>query len=152
MTQIWNSWFACLRRRFPAPAMAARRPSLRARLEVEGLEDRTAPAAFTVVTVMDNGDNANPTAGSLRAGIKAVNSGANDSINFDIANAPQQLPVKKNPLPAIIKPTIIDGTPPPGKPNQTIEVLRDASLTGLVPGLTLGQGTTSSATAARSTA
>ena len=45
------------------------------RLQLEQLENRLAPAAFIVTTGGDNGDDANPMAGSLRAAIMAVDAG-----------------------------------------------------------------------------
>src|SRR5207247_4685955 len=49
------------------------------------LESRQLLSVFTVTTVMDNGDNVNPTQGSFRQAIVAANSNAGyDTIDFDI--------------------------------------------------------------------
>ena len=53
-----------------------------ARPSVEPLEIRLAPAILTVTTFADNGDNMNPTPGSLRATIR--DSAAGDTIKFNI--------------------------------------------------------------------
>src|SRR5262245_27377193 len=60
-----------------------------ARPSVEALEDRLAPAVFTVVTTADNGSDTAPLAGSLRAAIVNANNHANetetpDRIEFDL--------------------------------------------------------------------
>ena len=55
------------------PKRTARRTQSR-RLNLEMLEVRELLTGFTVTTVADNGNNANPTPGSLRAAIVAADS------------------------------------------------------------------------------
>jgi hypothetical protein len=79
------------------------------------LEDRLTPAPFTVTTAMDNGNNANPTAGSLREAVTKVNAGMNDGINFNLAaGAAIDLPA---PLPDVTRDVEIQG---PGAANLTV--------------------------------
>jgi hypothetical protein len=53
------------------------------RFECVVLEDRVTPATIWVTTIGDNGDNVNPTLGSLRAAIVAANStDETDTIRF----------------------------------------------------------------------
>src|SRR5436305_14372307 len=54
------------------------------RLGIERFEDRFLLATFLVTTAADNGDNVNPTANSLRAGILS----GNDTILFAIPSGP----------------------------------------------------------------
>ncbi|HEX8201786.1 MAG TPA: Calx-beta domain-containing protein, partial [Isosphaeraceae bacterium] len=66
---------------------------------------------FAVTNKDDNGDNANPLAGSLRAAIVTAiaNPGVN-TISFQISGSGVQvIPVAENPLPDITAPVIIDG-------------------------------------------
>ena len=53
-------------------------------LRVEGLEDRTAPAVFAVTTAADNGDDAAPTPGSLRAALLAANATPDTDFAVDV--------------------------------------------------------------------
>jgi hypothetical protein len=76
----------------------------------------TAQAAttFQVTTAADNGDNNNPTPGSLRqAIILANNSPGTDTIAFSIGTGPQTIAPGSS-LPVITDPIIIDGTTQPG--------------------------------------
>lgn len=68
-------------------------------------------ATFTVTTTVDNGDNATPTSGSLRAAIIASNAsvGVTDLIDFDIAGAGLHTISPPSALPAITDPVVIDG-------------------------------------------
>lgn len=97
------------------------RPTVR--LVLEQLEDRLAPATFTVTTTNDNGGvpllGKQPNTGSLRAAINAVNTGQVDTIVFNIAAGNQKILVDKNPLPTVMKPVTIDGSTVPG---QSIEI------------------------------
>ncbi len=83
-------------------------------LTVVQLEDRATPAIFTVTTTADNGDNAAPTGGSLRAAILAANAafGA-DSITFDIPGPNTRTILPPAPLPAVTDAVTIDGTTQP---------------------------------------
>ncbi|QEL14532.1 beta strand repeat-containing protein [Limnoglobus roseus] len=75
------------------------------------LEDRTAPAVFTVTTTADNGNNVTPTVGSLRAAIVAANAAAGaDTINFAIAGGGVQTILPSTQMVAITDPVTIDGT------------------------------------------
>jgi hypothetical protein len=73
-----------------------------------------ASASFTVTTAADNGDNVNPTPGSLRAAIIGANSTpGTDSISFSIGSGLQTIqPLTQ--LPTISDAVIIDGTTQPG--------------------------------------
>ena len=81
----------------------------------QGTSAFSAPVAIatatTVTTTDDNGDDVNPTVGSLRAAIKAANTNANSTISFAIpgSNSPFVINLA-SPLPNIIKPVTIDGT------------------------------------------
>ncbi|HEY1381314.1 MAG TPA: right-handed parallel beta-helix repeat-containing protein, partial [Gemmataceae bacterium] len=102
-----------IRRLFARPATrpASRQPrpvrraaDLRARLLVQGLEDRTVPAAFTVTTAADGG------AGSLRDAITQANATtAADTINFSaLFNSAQTISLLTA-LPTIVNPVTITG-------------------------------------------
>ena len=66
-----------------------RRPRPGATLLLEQLEKRELPAVFLVTTALDNGDNTNPLAGSLRAAILDANASPNfggpDQIQFNLS-------------------------------------------------------------------
>src|SRR5260370_20814656 len=67
-------------------------------------------ASFTVTTTSDNGDNVNPTAGSLRKAIIDANNAVGlDTITFNIAGAGEQTIAPIVALPTITSPVIIDG-------------------------------------------
>ena len=75
------------------------------------LEDRSAPAVFTVTTTADNGDNNAPTAGSLRAAIMAANAAAGaDIIQFAIPGAGVRTISPPTELPAVTDPVTINGS------------------------------------------
>jgi hypothetical protein len=75
------------------------------------LEDRFAPAVFTVTTVADNGDNLNPTDGSLRAAIVSANITAGaDSIVFNLGGTGVRTIDLTQPLPAITEAVSLDAT------------------------------------------
>ena len=81
----------------------------RSRLSLESLEDRLAPATFTVTTTADAG------AGSLCAAITAANAAAGaDSIEFDIPGAGVRTINLASALPAITGRINIDGFTQPG--------------------------------------
>ena len=85
---------------------------------VERLEERLAPAVFTVTTTADNGDDVNPPPGSLRAAIVGVNASldAENTIDFAIPGSGlQTIPVTGDGgLPDIVKTVTIDGFTQPG--------------------------------------
>ena len=73
-----------------------------------------ASSPIMVTTAADNGNNANPTPGSLReAIITANNTVGTDTINFSIGTGAQTI-LPPSALPAITGPVIIDGTTQPG--------------------------------------
>ncbi|MDX6382621.1 MAG: hypothetical protein QOK48_194, partial [Blastocatellia bacterium] len=73
-----------------------------------------AGTTFNVTTAADNGDNVNPTPGSLRAAILSANStpGA-DTISFAIGSGLQTIQPSAQ-LPTISDAVVIDGTTQPG--------------------------------------
>ena len=84
-------------------------------LQLVALEDRSTPATFTVTTIVDNGSNVTPTAGSLRAAIINANATAGlDTINFNISGGGVQPIAPPITLPDITDPVVIDGTSQPG--------------------------------------
>ena len=119
---------------------AARRGQHSVRLVLEPLEDRLAPAAFTVTLAGDNNGQpilgAQPDTGSLRAAIVAVNKGQVNTINFNI-NGP--LLVATAPLPPITNPVTIDGSTAPGG-NVVIEPDAANLPPEISNGLTFGAG------------
>jgi peptidase C25-like protein len=90
---------------------------------------RVKATTFTVTTAADNGDNVNPTPGSLRkAIIDANNSGGLDTISFSIPGAGVQTITLLSALPAITDPVIIDGYTQPGSNANTVAIGSDATL------------------------
>src|SRR5262249_8678155 len=130
----WPFWVSRLWWGPRLPITRSRKATFRPQLE--RLEDRPAPATITVTSFADN-DNVDQQV-TLDEAILSVNQGRdwnadvtpnrvgaygnNDTIIFDIGNAPQTINVQIKPLPAIVKPVTIDGTPPATKLNQTIEL------------------------------
>lgn len=106
------------------------------------LTDPAAAATISVTTVDDNGNDAAPTAGSLRAAIVQANAsiGVPDIIDFSIATegSPQRIspPVA---LPAVTDPLTIDGWTqgPNGYEGPPLIELRGNSSTPGVNGLTI---------------
>lgn len=103
-------------------------------LELEQFEDRTVPTIFTVTTILDNGDNDNPTAGSLREAIIAANNHSNfglltDLIQFNIPGAGVHTISPIQELPVILDPVIIDGYSQPGASPNTLATGDNAVLT-----------------------
>jgi titin len=88
---------------------ASRKPrGLRPRLE--SLEDRLAPATFTVTTAADNGDDLRPTAGSLRQQVLRANANPGvDTIQFRIGSGGAQAIQVPTTLPALVGPVVFDG-------------------------------------------
>lgn len=106
------------------------------------LEDRFAPAVFTVTTVADNGDNLNPTAGSLRAAIVSANimAGA-DSIDFNLGGSGVRTIDLSQPLPAIIEAVTLDGTTQPGYTGTPVVALSGLGVSVVANGLFLSSHT-----------
>jgi trimeric autotransporter adhesin len=114
------------------------------RLDMVRLEDRTAPAVFTVTTTQDNGNNTTPTAGSLRAAILSANSTAGaDTINFNITGGGVQTILPPNALPALTESVTIDGTSQPGYAGTPVVVLSGNSAGAGANGLALSNHTIS---------
>jgi hypothetical protein len=90
---------------------------------------RVKAATFTVTTAADNGDNVNPTPGSLRKAIIDANGSAgSDTISFNIAAAGVQTITLLSALPTITEAVIIDGYTQPGSNANTLAVGSDATL------------------------
>jgi hypothetical protein len=116
-----------------------------ARLDFEQLEDRQLLSVFTVTTVVDNGNNATPTAGSLRKAILDANAHANsptfiDVINFGIAVAGVHTILPPAALPAITDPVFIDGSTQSGFSGTPVIQLDGTNAGAAVSGLTLNSG------------
>jgi uncharacterized repeat protein (TIGR01451 family) len=120
---MFHSWFRrtqrLLKRKSPR---SARCPQQRSRLGLEALEDRLAPATFTVVNTDDSGP------GSLRQAILDSNAnGTPGQVNLIQFNESQPFvpghafTIKlASPLPAVTAPVVIDGyTQKPAGPNTT---------------------------------
>lgn len=90
---------------------------------LENLEDRLAPATFTVVNTLDTG------AGSLRQAILDANAAPGaDLIDFNIPGAGVQTIAPASGLPTITDPVTIDGYTQPGASPNTLAVGNDAVL------------------------
>lgn len=101
------------------------------RPRVEGLEDRLAPATFTVTSTADVG------AGSLRRAIGLANSTAGaDVINFLVGNGAQKINLTAA-LPTITETVTIDATTQPGFTSAPLIVLNGAAAGVSVSGLTI---------------
>jgi hypothetical protein len=102
---------------------------------------RVKAATYTVTTVADNGDNMNPTSGSLRkAIIDANNSAGLDTISFNIAGAGVQTITLPSQLPTITDAVVIDGYTQPGASANTQAVGSDATLLIELNGTSAGAG------------
>jgi hypothetical protein len=114
------------------------------RLNFVHLEDRTAPAVFTVTTTQDNGIDAAPTAGSLRAAILSANTtGGADTINFAITGGGVQTIQPPIALPPITESVTIDGTSQPGYAGTPVVVISGNSAGVTANGLALSNHTIS---------
>lgn len=92
-----------------------------------------------VTTAADNGDNVNPTPGSLRKAIIDANAApGTDTIVFQIGSGLQVIKPKSE-LPALTDPVIIDGTTQPGFAGVPL-IFLDGSDAGEVGGLTIRGG------------
>jgi hypothetical protein len=99
-----------------------------------------AAQTFVVTTVTDNGDNINPTPGSLRqAIILANNTGGTDTITFQIGNGAQTIQ-PPSPLPVITEAVIIDGTTQQGFAGAPIIELNGTSAGATAVGLQIDAG------------
>src|SRR5262245_33928294 len=111
------------------------KPPRRVRPGVEALEDRDVPAVIFVTTAADNGSFATPTAGSLRAAIKAANSTATlDVIKFNIPGGGVHTIKPPNALPSITQQVTIDGYSQPGSSLNTLAVGSNAKLNIVLDG------------------
>lgn len=93
------------------------------------LEDRTAPAVFTVTTTEDNGNDNDPVAGSLRAAFKAANATpAIDDIEFAIPGSGVHSLTLAGRMPPLLAPIRINGYSQPGASPNSLVVGNDARL------------------------
>ncbi len=98
---------------------------------------RVRAATFTVTTTVDNGDDVNPTPGSLRKAILDANAAAGlDTISFNIPGTGVQTIIPASQLPSITDPLIIDGTTQPGYAGSPLIELNGA--TAAAPQFTIG--------------
>ena len=95
----------------------------RYRPSLESLEDRTAPATFTVTSDIDT-----PTGGSLREAITRANaSPGSDTINFAITSGGLVKTINVlSPLPTLTGQVAISGNFLPGNPNTPLVQLNGA--------------------------
>ncbi len=143
-------WFASVLSRFSWTTRTAGRgrrrvtlrkwvswPNVARNLAVLQLEDRTAPAVFTVTTTNDSG------AGSLRQAILDANAAAGaDSIAFSIGTGAKAI-APTSALPAITQAVTLDATTQPGFSGVPLIELRGDGAGAGVSGLTVsGAGTT----------
>jgi hypothetical protein len=114
------------------------------RPEIEVLEERCVPATiFTVTTVIDNGNNSTPTAGSLRAavvGANALAAGSSAIIQFNIGGGGVQIIKPPFPLPALTNPTTIDGPSQPGYAGTPLIDLDGGLISGVGIGIEASGG------------
>lgn len=97
-------------------------------------------AGFVVTTTADNGDNVNPTPGSLRKAILDANASAGtDTITFNIGTGPQTI-TPPSALPTVADPAIIDGTSQPGFAGSPIIEINGINLGAGVMGLRIIAG------------
>ena len=105
-----------------------------------GLVITAQAATFPVTTAADNGDNVNPTPGSLRAAIiDANNTLGSDTITFSIGSGPQTI-TPASALPPITDPLIIDGTTQPGFAGAPIIEISGVNAGQSVNGLNIAAG------------
>ena len=132
-------WFRPRSRRHSAHSGLAG-PHRRRLLFLEPLEDRLAPAVFTVNNAGDTGAGAG-LAGDLRYCITQDNAtpGAN-TIQFDIPGAGVQTINLTSALPAISNPVVVDGYSQPGAAANTLTVGDNAVLLVQLDGSSAGSG------------
>jgi hypothetical protein len=100
---------------------------------------------FTVTTTVDNGNNASPTAGSLRkAIIDANNNSGLDTITFNITGAGVRTISPPTPLPNIISPVILNGATQPGFSGSPLIELNGMNAGDIGNGLILAFGSSGS--------
>ncbi len=116
------------------------------RLSLEALECRELLTGFTVTSALDNGDNASPTPGSLRAAIIAADNDSTigaDTISFTIPGTGPQTIALQSSLPAITRTVAIDGTTQATQAG-TLGIVLDGSAAGAgANGLTFTAGSSS---------
>jgi hypothetical protein len=118
------------------PRRSAKRLGKAARPALEGLEDRLAPATFTVTDPGDAG------AGTLRQAILDSNGTPGPNrIEFAVGGGGAQTIRPTSALPAVTAPVTIDGTTQTGFTGTPLVVL-DGSGAGPADGLTLTAGNT----------
>jgi Tol biopolymer transport system component len=135
--------------------LAPRRPAFRPR--AEGLEDRTAPAVFTVTSTGDNdGVNPAPFSGTFTLRQAIIDANANpgaDAITFAIPDAQKSTAGNwwtiqlQAGLPTVTDTVAIDGTSAPGyvgTPLIEVRGLAQAPTTDVMDGLTFGAGSAGS--------
>src|SRR5262245_15297541 len=116
----WSRW---LRKLTSRRARRAGRATCRSPLGFEVLEDRLAPATFTVINTLDSG------AGSLRQAILGANAAPGaDLIDFQIPGAGVHTISPTSTLPAITDTVTIDGYTQPGAAANTLAVGDNAIL------------------------
>jgi parallel beta-helix repeat protein len=110
---------------------------------LELLEDRLAPAVYTVNALTDTGAGTGLT-GDLRYCINASNanpnSGGPDVIQFNVGGGGVQTIAPTSPLPAITDPVIIDGSSQPGFSGSPLIELNGASAGSGANGLSITAG------------
>lgn len=105
-------------------------------LGLEALEDRYAPAVFTVTNVNDSGP------GSLRSAILKANATVDaDSVLFNIPAASIKTIALQSALPNITQPLVIDGLTQPGSAGRPVVELTGTGAGAQVNGLTLAAAT-----------
>ena len=149
---MYFSWSGWLHRQFKSFRKGRRSGihPLRRRMHLEQLEERLAPATYTVTGAGDGAGavvQTGPdtfTATTLRAAINATNlNPGHDTINFSIGMGAQTISVGQAtgmPLPTIIDPVILDGTTQPGFAGMPLIELEGTNAGGNAVGLTITAG------------
>lgn len=107
--QAFRQAIASLVRAYLPPRRISRGRRPTTRLRMEGLEDRSLLATFTVTSTADSGG------GSLREALTLANMNAGvDTVAFNIAGAGTKTISPLSPLPALTEGVVIDGTTQPG--------------------------------------
>ena len=117
-------------------------------LQFRGDGESVAASDFLVTTADDNGDNNNPTPGSLRQAILTANSTPGQvTIDFQIGSGPQAIvppsPLPTlSPLPTITNQVTIDGTSQPGYTFYPLITIDGLHAGANANGLTISGGST----------